>query len=97
MTSYDLYLVEEVILLTNPACLVQSDIGFKIPLAFFDKTHPRSRIALKFTDVGGGVIDTNYRGPVVEIFFNVLNIFIQIKEYERFCTNSISKNCDSYS
>ena len=40
--------------------------------------HPRSSFALRFTDVGGGVIDADYRRRVSVIFFNLSNRFVKI-------------------
>ena len=45
-------------------------IGFKILRSYFRKKYVRSGFPVKFTDVGGGIVDTDYRGPVSVIFFN---------------------------
>ena len=39
---------------------------------------------MQFTDVGGGVIDSDYRGPAVVIFFNFSNRHFEVKEGKRF-------------
>ena len=39
---------------------------------------------MQFTDVGGGVIDSDNRGPAVVIFFNFSNRHFEVKEGKRF-------------
>ena len=82
--GFDLYLVEEINVLPNLAHKIENDIGFEIPLGYFGKIHELSSFAKKFTRVGGGVIDSDYRGRVNAIFFNFSEKFLQITEGERF-------------
>lgn len=50
---------------------VQTDIALKIPSGYYGRIAPRSGLALKHSiDVGGGVIDEDYRGNVGIILFN---------------------------
>ena len=39
----------------------------------------------RFTEIGGGVIDPDYRGPVSVIFFSSFNKSIAIEKDNRFC------------
>ena len=48
--------------------IIRTDIGFKLPRGYLGKLHPRSSFVLCFTNVGGEVIGTDYRGPVSVIF-----------------------------
>ena len=50
------------------ALLLRTDIRFKIPCGYFGKIEARSRFTLRFTDIGGGVIDADCRGLVEVIF-----------------------------
>ena len=59
--------------------LLRTDIGFKTLKGYFGKIHPRSSFALKFTDVGGGVTDADYRGPVSVIFFSFSADLLRLK------------------
>ena len=81
---FDLYSVEEVIIPLSNVRTVQSNIGFKIPKGYFGKVHARLSFAMQFTDVGGGVTDSDYRGPVAVIFFNFSNKVFEINKCCRF-------------
>ena len=61
--GFDFYSVEDVI-------IPPSNVGFKIPKVYFRKVHARSSFGTQFKDVGGGVIDSDYRGRIVVVFFN---------------------------
>ena len=39
---------------------------------------------MQFKDVGGGVIDSDYRGPVVVLLFNFSNIHFEVRKGQRF-------------
>ena len=70
LTSFDLYSIENVIMPANSMKIIKTDIGFKIPKGYFGKIHARSSLVIRCTDVSGGVIDSDYRGPASVIFFN---------------------------
>lgn len=50
--------------------MVPTDTGFKIPKGYFGKIRSTSSFAMQFGDVGGGVIDSDYRGSVAVVFLN---------------------------
>ena len=79
-TEFDLYSMEDVLVSPSSAKLIRTGIGFKIPPCYFRKIHPRSSFALRFAGVGGGVIDSDYRGPLSMIFFNFSDKSIHIGE-----------------
>ena len=56
----------------------------KIPKGYFGKIHSRSSSGMQFTDVGGGVIDSNARGPVSVVFFNFSSRYFEVKKRQRF-------------
>ena len=56
--GYDLYSTEEVIASPSSVRMIPTDVGFKIPKGYFGKIHARSSLAMQFTDVGGGVTDS---------------------------------------
>ena len=64
---------------------MKTDIGFKIPTRYFGKIYARSSLAIRCTEVSGGVIDSNYRGPVSVIFFNFSIKSIEFEKGNRFC------------
>ena len=39
---------------------------------------------MQFTDVGGGVINCDYRGHVVVLFFNFSNIHFEVRKGQSF-------------
>lgn len=51
--------------------LVKTDLQVAIPAGTYARVAPRSGLAWKhFIDVGAGVVDFDYRGPVGVILFN---------------------------
>ena len=82
---FDLYSVENVIVPANSMKIIKTDIGFKIPRGYFGEIYARSSLAIRCTEVSGGVIDSDYRGPVSVIFFNFSNKSIEIEKGNRFC------------
>ena len=64
--------------------IIKTDIGFKIPRGYFGKNYARSSLVIRCTEVSGGAIDSDYRGPVSVIFFNFSNKSIEIEKSNRF-------------
>ena len=83
--GFDLYSVDNYTIRQRTSHIIRTDIGFKIAKGYFIKVHPRSSFALCITDVGGGVIDADYRGSVSVIFFNFSDRFIHTEKGDRFC------------
>ena len=51
--------------------LVHTDLAVAIPHGYYGRVAPRSGLALKkHIDVGAGVIDSDYRGPLGVVLFN---------------------------
>jgi dUTP pyrophosphatase len=51
--------------------LIKTDLQVEIPEGCYGRIAPRSGLAIKnFIDVGGGVIDSDYRGNVGIVLFN---------------------------
>ena len=90
--GFDLYSAETRCVPSCSSALIQTDVGYKIPRGYFGKIHPRSNLAIQFTSVGGGVIDSDYRGNVIVIFFNFTSNYYQIRQGEKNRTNSFSEN-----
>ena len=79
-----MYWVEDLLRAPTSVKLVRNDIGFKIRRGYFDKIYARSRFTIRYIDVGGGAIDTDYRGPVSVIFFNHSDKYISLERGSRF-------------
>ena len=76
--------VEEVIIPPLNIRIIQTDISFKISKGYFGNVHARSSFAVQFTNVGCGVIDSDYRGPAAVIFFNFFSRVFEINKGCRF-------------
>ncbi len=64
--------------------LVPTDLALAIPHGYYGRVAPRSGLAYKnFIDVGAGVIDSDYRGPLGVLLFNHSDVDFQIKKGDR--------------
>ncbi|KAF8681750.1 hypothetical protein HU200_045187 [Digitaria exilis] len=69
--GYDLSSAVEMVVPARGNALVPTDLSIAIPEGTYARIAPRSGLALKHSiDVGAGVIDADYRGPVGVILFN---------------------------
>jgi len=69
--GYDLSSAVDCVVPKHGKYLVATDLAMAIPQGYFGHICPRSGIALKnFIDVGAGIIDYDYRGPVGVLLFN---------------------------
>lgn len=82
--GYDLHSAENV---TVPACgraRVGTGVAVMLPPGTYGRVAPRSSLAyLAGVDVGGGVIDGDYRGEVVVILFNHGGVSVDVKIGDR--------------
>ncbi len=64
--------------------LVPTAIALAIPEGYYGRVAPRSGLAHKhFIDVGAGVIDCDYRGPLGVILFNFGEAAFEVKRGDR--------------
>ncbi len=72
---------------TIPACsfgLVSTDLAMIVPAGNYGRLAPRSGLASrKGIDVGGGVIDSDYRGHVRVLLFNHSDVDFVIQQGDR--------------
>ncbi|CAI5467995.1 unnamed protein product [Closterium sp. Yama58-4] len=69
--GYDLSSAHDVTVPARGQALVKTDLAIAIPLGTYARVAPRSGLALKHSiNVGGGVVDYDYRGNVGVILFN---------------------------
>ena len=78
--GFDIYCTEDILVAPSSVRIINTCMGFKIPRSYFSKIYARSSFALKFTDVGVGIIDADCRGPVCVLFFNFLNSIIETEK-----------------
>eukprot|EP00252_Welwitschia_mirabilis_P004513 TRINITY_DN1484_c0_g1_i1.p1 TRINITY_DN1484_c0_g1~~TRINITY_DN1484_c0_g1_i1.p1 ORF type:complete len:209 (-),score=15.97 TRINITY_DN1484_c0_g1_i1:84-710(-) len=82
--GYDLSGACECVVPARGKCLVQTDLSIAIPESTYARIAPRSGLAWKHSiDVGAGVIDADYRGPVGVILFNHSDKDFEIKVGDR--------------
>ena len=65
---YDLYAAEKCSVLPQYKGLLPIDIALQCPKNVYPRISPKSSPVMKNTDVGAGVIDTDYRGNVTVDF-----------------------------
>lgn len=64
--------------------LIDTGLVFKIPIGYYGRIAPRSGMSWKHhTDIGAGVIDSDYRGEVKVLLFNLSSSSVQIKKGDR--------------
>jgi dUTP pyrophosphatase len=69
--GYDLSSAYECVVPARGKALVKTDLSIAIPVGTYARVAPRSGLAWKHSiDVGAGVIDADYHGPVGVILFN---------------------------
>lgn len=63
---------------------MDTDISIAVPANTYGRVAPRSGLASKHSiDVGAGVIDADYRGPVKVLLFNLSEVDFEVKVGER--------------
>jgi len=68
----DLYSIENGIIPPSSKKLVNTGIRIEIPIGYYGRIAPRSSMAWKkHSDIGAGVIDSDYRGDIGVIIFNL--------------------------
>jgi dUTP pyrophosphatase len=69
--GYDLSSSEATIIKAGGKGIVKTDLSIACPPGTYARIAPRSGLAVKkFIDVGAGVVDADYRGPVGVVLFN---------------------------
>ena len=82
--GWDLYASQELVVPARGKAIITTDIAIAVPVGFYGRVAPRSGIAWKkHTDIGAGVIDADYRGPVGVVMFNHSDEDLQIEVGDR--------------
>eukprot|EP01018_Ginkgo_biloba_P020151 Gb_28972 [translate_table: standard] len=90
--GYDLSSARVAVVPARGKALVQTDLSIAIPEGTYARIAPRSGLAWKQSiDVGAGVIDADYRGPVGVILFNHSDQDFEIKAGDRIAQLIIEK------
>ncbi|WCJ35165.1 Deoxyuridine 5'-triphosphate nucleotidohydrolase [Euphorbia peplus] len=90
--GYDLSSAIETKVSARGKSLVPTDLSIAVPEGTYARIAPRSGLAWKHSiDVGAGVIDADYRGPVGVILFNHSDIDFEVKKGDRIAQLIIEK------
>ncbi|WOH05942.1 hypothetical protein DCAR_0625365 [Daucus carota subsp. sativus] len=82
--GYDLSSASDVKVPARGKALVPTDLSIAVPEGTYARIAPRSGLAWKHSiDVGAGVIDADYRGPVGVILFNYSDVDFEVKAGDR--------------
>ncbi|KAM0692560.1 hypothetical protein Q7P36_007114 [Cladosporium allicinum] len=82
--GYDLYASKATTIPARGKVLVDTDISIAVPAGTYGRVAPRSGLASKHSiDVGAGVIDADYRGPVKVLLFNLGDSDFKVEVGER--------------
>lgn len=69
--GYDLFAAEDKVITAQNKQVVKTDVSIAIPSGHYGRVAPRSGLTVKhFIDIGAGVIDSDYRGPIDVVMFN---------------------------
>jgi len=69
--GWDLYASESCVIPAFGKGLIKTDLAVAVPYGYYGRVAPRSGMAWKkHTDIGAGVIDSDYRGSVGIVMFN---------------------------
>lgn len=82
--GYDLSSCEDMVIEPHGKVLVPTGLSIAIPKGHYARIAPRSSLAWKhFIDVGAGVVDYDYRGPVGVVLFNHSDKYFKINMGDR--------------
>lgn len=82
--GYDLYAAYDAVIKARDKDMVKTDLQVSIPPGCYARVAPRSGLAWKHSiDVGAGVVDEDYRGPVNVILFNFSDTDFEIRRGDR--------------
>ncbi|KAI9339945.1 dUTPase-like protein [Obelidium mucronatum] len=92
--GYDLCSAKDMVIPAGQRAIVPTDISIAVPAGTYGRVAPRSGLAVKhFIDVGAGVIDADYRGPVGVVLFNFGSLDFEIKEGDRVAQLILEQCC----
>ena len=88
----DLFSAEDIAIAPGGRACVATDIMVEVPHGFYGRVAPRSGLALKFgINVGGGVIDADFRGNIGVILFNHGDDVFSVRKFDRIAQLVIEK------
>jgi dUTP pyrophosphatase len=90
--GYDLCSASKLIVPAHGKAIVPTDLSIALPEGTYGRVAPRSGLAVKsFIDVGAGVIDQDYRGPLGVVLFNFSNVDFEVQVGDRIAQLIVEK------
>ncbi|KAE8708616.1 Deoxyuridine 5'-triphosphate nucleotidohydrolase [Hibiscus syriacus] len=90
--GYDLSSATDTKVPARGKTLIPTDLSILVPEGTYGRVAPRSGLAWKHSiDVGAGVIDVDYRGPLGVILFNYSDVGFEVKVGDRIAQLIIEK------
>ncbi len=82
--GWDLYAANDIVVTARGKAIIPTDLAVAISVGYYGRIAPRSGMSWKnHTDIGAGVIDADYRGPVGVVMFNHADEDLQITKGDR--------------
>lgn len=92
--GFDLSSAEGVVIKSGQRGLVKTDLSIACPHGTYARIAPRSGLAVKkFIDVGAGVVDADYRGPLGVVLFNFGTEDFVVEQGDRIAQLILEKVC----
>lgn len=90
--GYDLYSSTDIWIPAKSKKLIPTDISINLPESTYGRVAPRSGLAVKhFLDIGAGVIDRDYTGPIFVLVFNFSEFNYKVDKGDRIAQLIIEK------
>jgi len=82
--GWDLKAAHETVVPARGKAIIATDLSIAVPAGCYGRIAPRSGLSWKkHTDIGAGVIDMDYRGPVGVVIFNHANTDLKVEAGDR--------------
>ncbi|KAK8810898.1 hypothetical protein WA556_003981 [Blastocystis sp. ATCC 50177/Nand II] len=92
--GYDLFSAADMTIKAHGKGIVPTDLSVAIPKNCYGRVAPRSGLAAKkFIDVGAGVVDCDYRGPLGIVLFNFSDEDFEVKKGDRVAQFILERIC----
>jgi deoxyuridine 5'-triphosphate nucleotidohydrolase len=91
--GYDLYSAQDLLIPARTRALVHIGISVDIPNGYYGRIAPRSGLSItKSIDIGAGVIDQDYRGPIHVVLINNGNSEYRVNIKDRVAQLILERN-----
>jgi dUTP pyrophosphatase len=82
--GYDLYSAIDTCIEPHGKGIIRTDLKVAVPHGTYGRVAPRSGLAANnFIDVGAGIVDEDYRGPLGVVLFNHANVPFKVNQGDR--------------